>query len=155
MLDIVQALEWIRDNSACFGGDPSRGSTRDDMKMMMLSMPWFGTLDAAGLEQFAEATFGALAADALAAYRRLTPDASPTEIACRFVTDRVMWSGAIDWAERKIAGGGAPVYVYRFDYETPALEDRCTMVFDVKSRVEIDPDAELRAVYDRLRSASA
>jgi carboxylesterase type B len=47
--------------------------------------------------------------------------ASPTAIACQFVTDRVMWAGAIDWAERKVAGGGAPVYVYRFDYETPIM----------------------------------
>jgi para-nitrobenzyl esterase len=32
-----------------------------------------------------------------------------------------MWSGSIDWAERKVAGGGAPVYLYRFDYTTPTL----------------------------------
>jgi carboxylesterase type B len=38
-----------------------------------------------------------------------------------FVTDRVMWWGAIDWAQRKVAAGGAPVYVYRFDFATPAL----------------------------------
>jgi para-nitrobenzyl esterase len=97
------------------------GSTRDDMKMMMLGMPWFGVLDDDGLRAMAVATFGALADRALAAYGALFPGASPTEIASRFVTDRVMWSGSIDWAERKVAGGGAPVYVYRFDYTTPTL----------------------------------
>ncbi|MGE3326247.1 MAG: carboxylesterase/lipase family protein [Acidimicrobiia bacterium] len=192
------------------------GSTRDDMKMMMLGMPWFGVLDDAGLAKMAEASFGPLAPRALAAYRTALPGASPTEIATRFVTDRVMWSGSIDWAERKVAGGGAPVYLYRFDYETTALggvlgathggdipfafnnhtynpmagdrpgneafgrvvseafvrfahtgdpnhdglpqwrpyqpDDRCTMVLDERSHLEVDPDRELREVYTELRN---
>jgi para-nitrobenzyl esterase len=37
------------------------------------------------------------------------------------VTDRVMWWGAIDWAQRKIGAGAAPVYVYRFDFASAAL----------------------------------
>jgi para-nitrobenzyl esterase len=193
------------------------GSTRDDMKMMMLGMPWFGTLDDAGLEQMAAATFGDLTERALTVYRAAHPDASPTELATRFVTDRVMWSGGIDWAERKLAGGGAPVYVYRFDYSTPALggvlgathggdipfalnnygtnpmagdrpenaefgrtvseafvrfadtgdpshpglpawrpyrpDDRCTMILDVESRVEVDPEPEIRALWAAFRAA--
>jgi para-nitrobenzyl esterase len=32
-----------------------------------------------------------------------------------------MWVGAIDWAERRAAAGRGPVYVYRFDFETPAM----------------------------------
>jgi para-nitrobenzyl esterase len=97
------------------------GSTKDDMKMMMLGMPWFGRLDDAGLEQMAKGTYGQLADDMIAAYRRTYPDFNPTQIACQFVTDRVMWAGGIDWVERKVSGGGAPVYSYRFDYETSAL----------------------------------
>jgi para-nitrobenzyl esterase len=97
------------------------GSTKDDMKMMMLGMPWFGKLTAAELRPFAVATFGASGEAMLAAYERAYPSASPTELACQFVTDRVMWAGSIDWAERKAAGGGAPVYVYRFDFETPIM----------------------------------
>lgn len=97
------------------------GSTQDDMKMMMLSMPWFGKLDDDGLAKMATATFGELAEPMLAAYKKTYPDAGPTDIACQFVTDRVMWAGAIDWAERKNAAGGAPVYVYRFDYTTPVM----------------------------------
>ncbi|MDY0068438.1 MAG: carboxylesterase family protein [Porticoccaceae bacterium] len=97
------------------------GSTQDDMKMMMLSMPWFGKMDDAGLAKMAAATFGELAEPMLAAYRRTYPDASPTDLACQFVTDRVMWAGSIDWAERKNAAGGAPVYVYRWDYTTPVM----------------------------------
>jgi para-nitrobenzyl esterase len=97
------------------------GSTRDDMKMMMLSQPWFGTLDDAGLAQVAEANFGDLAPDMLAAYRSAMPGASPTDLACSFVTDRVMWAGSIRWAERKAPGSKAPCYLYRWDYESAAM----------------------------------
>jgi para-nitrobenzyl esterase len=190
------------------------GSTQDDMKMMMLSMPWFGRLDDDGLEKMAADTFGNLAGPMLAAYRKAYPDASPTDLACQFVTDRVMWAGSIDWAERKNAGGGEPVYMYRFDYTTPAMggilgaahgvdlpfalnnytytpmagdrpenatmarkvseafvrfahtgdpnhagipewkpyteEQRATLIFDVDTRAETDPRAELRALYGKL-----
>lgn len=97
------------------------GSTKDDMTMMMLGMPWFGRLTDAGLEQMAAASFGALAGRMLAAYRAAHPAATPTELACQFVTDRVMWYGAIDWAERKAKAGAAPVYLYRFDWATDIL----------------------------------
>jgi para-nitrobenzyl esterase len=97
------------------------GSTRDDMKMMMLAMPWFGALDDAGLDAMAGSMFGTAGPEVARAYRAEQPDATPSELACAFVTDRVMWWGAIDWAQRKVAAGGAPVYVYRFDFATPAL----------------------------------
>jgi para-nitrobenzyl esterase len=97
------------------------GSTRDDMKMLMLAQPWFGTLDEAGLAGIAEHNFGPLADDMLAAYRSAMPDASPTDLACSFVTDRVMWAGSIRWAERKAAAGGAPCYMYRWEYASAAM----------------------------------
>lgn len=96
------------------------GSTKDDMKMMMLSMPWFGKLDDGGLAQFFSATYGDLADEMLFQYRRLYPSATPTDIACQSVTDRVMWAGGIDWAERKSVQQAA-VYVYRFDFFSTAL----------------------------------
>jgi para-nitrobenzyl esterase len=97
------------------------GSTKDDMKMMMLGQPWFGTMDDAGLDAMAEGFFGELAGPMLAAYRSEYPSASPTDLACAFVTDRTMWAGSICWAERKAAGGPAPTFLYRWDYETDAL----------------------------------
>jgi para-nitrobenzyl esterase len=97
------------------------GSTRDDMKMMMLGMPWFGNLDDAGLDAMAASVFGAAGPEFAQAYRSEQPGATPTELACALVTDRVMWWGAIDWAQRKVAAGAAPVYVYRFDFASAAL----------------------------------
>jgi para-nitrobenzyl esterase len=194
------------------------GSTKDDMKMMMLNMPWFGTLDDAGLAQMAKSTFGDLAEPMVSAYRRTYPEFSCTQIACQFVTDRVMWAGGIDWVERKVGGGGAPVYSYRFDYETSALggvlgathggdivfalnnypltpmagdrpenarvgqlmseafvqfahrgdpnhaalvdwpayqlDERAVMVFDVEPHLEVDPAAELRELYAKLKESA-
>jgi para-nitrobenzyl esterase len=99
------------------------GYTRDDMTMMMYGMPWFGTLDEAGLAKMAQGNFGAKADAMLAAYRRERPDATPTDIACSFVTDRVMWAGSARWAQRRSeAAGAAPAYVYRFDLETTVLD---------------------------------
>src|SRR3546814_13945414 len=46
------------------------GYTRDDMTMMMYGMPWFGTLDEAGLAKMAETNFGDKGQEILAAYRR-------------------------------------------------------------------------------------
>src|ERR1700678_1962790 len=97
------------------------GSTKDDMKMMMLGLPWFGTLDDAGLDAMAGGVFGPAGPEFAAAHREERPDAPPTVLACAMVTDRVMWWGAIDWAQRKVAAGGAPVYVYRFDFASAAL----------------------------------
>jgi para-nitrobenzyl esterase len=98
------------------------GSTREDMTMIMYGMPWFGTLDAAGGEKIAAGSFGPMGAEILAAYRAERPSATPTEIACQMVTDRVMWMGGNDWAERRFAADGRPAWVYRFDYETTALD---------------------------------
>lgn len=199
-----------------FGKDVAMmvGSTRDDMKMMMLGQPWFGVLDDAGLEKMAQSNFGDLADEMLAAYRATYPDWTPTQIASQFVTDRVMWAGSFHWAEVKARAGGAPVYVYRFDYESTALggvlgathggdlpfalnnyqytpmagerpenealgelmseafvrfahsgnpnhggmpewkpytlEQRDTLVFDVNTRPEADPNPALRKLYSQL-----
>jgi para-nitrobenzyl esterase len=97
------------------------GSTRDDMTMMMLGMPWFGSLDEATMRQMAGGLLGEMAGPIVDEVQRINPKATPTDVFCGLVTDRTMWAGSIEWAERKSAGGSAPVYLYQFDYETPAL----------------------------------
>src|SRR3546814_18154888 len=54
------------------------GYTRDDMTMMMYGMPWFGTLDEAGLAKMEETNFGDKGQEILAAYSRArTPASTP------------------------------------------------------------------------------
>src|SRR5690606_31549140 len=97
------------------------GSTKDDMTMMMLGMPWFGTLDDQGLKGMSSALFGKMGDEVYEAYRQEMPSASQTDIACQMITDRTMWAGSIQWAERRVAAKRGPVYSYRFDLESPAL----------------------------------
>ncbi len=97
------------------------GSTRDDMTLIMFAAPWFGSLDQNGLDQMASSFFGPMTDQVLAAYRQERLDATPTDIACQIVTDRTMWIGSVEWAERRAAAGRGPVYAYRFDFDTPAL----------------------------------
>jgi para-nitrobenzyl esterase len=97
------------------------GSTRDDMTLIMLAAPWFGLLDDAGLEKMSQSFFGPRTKRVLAAYRGEGPGRTPTDIACQIVTDRTMWTGAIDWAQRRAAAGRGPVWAYRFDFATPAM----------------------------------
>lgn len=98
------------------------GTTRDDMTMLMLGMPWFGKLDKAGLVKHSQRLFGESAETVLEAYRDEMPKATATEIACQMVTDRTMWVGSIVWAERRAAAKRGPVYSYQFDFESPALD---------------------------------
>lgn len=97
------------------------GTTKDDMKMIMVTMPWFGNMDDSGLNHMAQGLFGDMTEDVVAAYKAEQPDASPTDIACQMVTDRTMWHGSIAWAEKRAAANIAPVYSYRFDFETTAM----------------------------------
>lgn len=97
------------------------GSAKDDMTLLMFASPWFGALDNDGLEKMARSFFGHATETVLAEYRREKPSATPTEIACQIVTDRTMWTGSIEWAERRAKAACAPTYVYRFDFETPAF----------------------------------
>lgn len=97
------------------------GSTKDDMTMIMYGQPWFGRMPEEGMKKMADGMFGKSSDAIVAEYRLERPDATPTDLACAFITDRVMWAGAATWAERKAAAGGAPAYVYRFDYRSTAL----------------------------------
>jgi para-nitrobenzyl esterase len=58
--------------------------------------------------------------DLIAVYRRSTPGASEFDIVVRLSTDRFYRANAILQAERKLAQGPAPVYMYDFAWTIPA-----------------------------------
>jgi para-nitrobenzyl esterase len=62
---------------------------------------------------------GGDAAAILAELRRLHPDETASDIYFRAYTLRQYRKTAITEAERKAEGGGAPVYMYRLDWQTP------------------------------------
>ena len=56
----------------------------------------------------------------VAAYRAMRPGASPRRLQLAIATDAFARMGSIRFAEARVAAGGAPVWMYRFDWETPA-----------------------------------
>ena len=60
----------------------------------------------------------------IATYRKDRPTASPSDLYFAIATDRMMRMNAITQAERKVAQGAAPAYMYIFAWETPVLDGR-------------------------------
>lgn len=95
------------------------GINKDEMTLFMASAPWFGGLDEAGLEKMAAAIHGPKAPAVLAALRKDFPNDSPTYLACHLTTYGRMFAGSVQIAERKAAQGGAKVWMYLLEWETP------------------------------------
>ena len=55
----------------------------------------------------------------IAGYRELEPEADPSDIYLEATTDSRYMAGHVLQAERKVRQGGAPVYLYLFDWDTP------------------------------------
>ena len=53
-------------------------------------------------------------------YRKASPGLSPYELCVLIQTDSGMGLNSIRLAERKAAAGRAPVYLYNFNWDTPA-----------------------------------
>jgi len=76
-------------------------------------------------------------------YREAHPQASPAERYILMTTDRTYRFDSMTLAQRKAAAGRAPVYMYRFDWETPVQEGKLlahhalelTFVFDNTGKV--------------------
>lgn len=104
------------------------GSNKDETTFMMKDDPRFGKYDEATmrkvviefLKQRIGAQLPAERADKLiAAYRRTRPGATPHDILIAITSDLIR-VGSIWLAERKAAGGPAPVFMYLFAWESPA-----------------------------------
>ncbi len=94
------------------------GWNKDEMTLFTASQPWFGTLDEAGLAKMA-AGMGPTGPALAAAYKAENPDYTPTHIANRVMGARFV-TGSYLLADQKVRKGGAPVYMYRLTWETPA-----------------------------------
>ena len=55
----------------------------------------------------------------IAGYRELDPDAEPADVYFEATTDARWLAGHVLQAERKVEQGGAPAYLYLFDWDTP------------------------------------
>ncbi len=76
-------------------------------------------------------------------YRDDQPDASPSLLFFIITSDRQMRMNAITQAERKLALGAAPAYMYYFKWQTPVLG----------GRLHTPHDAEMLFVFDNVALA--
>ncbi len=93
------------------------GYNKDEMTLFLASQPWFGRIDDAQLDGMA-AMMGDGAKEAVAAYRAMYPDYSPTHIASAAMGGRFV-RGTYILADQQSRTAEAPVYVYRLTWETP------------------------------------
>jgi para-nitrobenzyl esterase len=98
------------------------GTCKDEMTMFAMSVDP-AAVDRARVVAGARAHFGDHADDVVSVYERTRPAASPFELEIAIGTD-AMRVGSIRIAERLARAGGAPVYTYRFDYESSLHDGR-------------------------------
>lgn len=98
------------------------GSTKDEATLFTSADPHFGTMTeeevrgrfATVLKERGEAAF--------AAYKAHYPGDKPTYWFTSMMTDMGTWMNSIRLAERKAAQGGAPVWMFRFDWHLPIMD---------------------------------
>ena len=92
------------------------GHTRDEGTFFLLNEPKFGKFTLDDVRSRAEAIAPGKAL--VAALQEVRPKSSPSQLMSDLVTATMMFAGSVTIAERK-ATQVAPVYAYRFDWETP------------------------------------
>ncbi len=100
------------------------GSTRHEATLFMgaAGMNATSTMEEDALHAQVEATLGDRTDELLAVYRRGSPDASALDLAVMIQSDLTMRRGSIRFAEQKVRGSSAPVFMYLLAWESPALD---------------------------------
>jgi para-nitrobenzyl esterase len=99
------------------------GTTRDEMTLFTAAIPGLSMLTEEVLPGVATMMNGEDCGELLEVYRRTRPGSTPPERLNALMTDKFR-VGSIRLAERKMAGGDAGVFMYRFDFTTPVLDGR-------------------------------
>ncbi|WP_276352199.1 carboxylesterase/lipase family protein [Cohnella caldifontis] len=98
------------------------GTSKDEATIFLADDPKLGAIDEAGMRRWLKHYVGEAEIDrAVEAYRKDRPDASPNDLVVSIASDKVTIYDAIVQAERKLEQKSAPVYMYRFDWESPML----------------------------------
>jgi para-nitrobenzyl esterase len=100
------------------------GSNQHELTLFVTQDKPLYHLDEQGLQQRTRALVGEQAGEVIETYRRMMPDAAPSDLYFTLASDRRTRLYSIYLAERKARQAGAPAFMYRFDWLTPAWEGR-------------------------------
>src|SRR5579864_4554519 len=99
------------------------GTNQDEMALVLGLDPRVEQLDDAGAQEWILGTLGAAAEHLYPLYRGEHPYWSAGDLLVRLLSD-FMRTRSIRLAERKMAGGNAPVFMYLFCYQSPVVNGR-------------------------------
>ena len=97
------------------------GTNKDEGTLFLSADPVFGTMTEDQARAHFTAMLGPRGEPALQVYKQMRPHDPPTYWVTALMTDLMMRVDSIRLAERKAGQGGAPVFMYRLDWETPVL----------------------------------
>jgi para-nitrobenzyl esterase len=97
------------------------GWNKTESTAFLLGQDELWSLDEEGMKSRVEKLAGADAGRLIELYHKTYPEMSPSAIHFHIASYSGMGSGSVTIAERKMALGKAPAYLYRFDWETPVL----------------------------------
>jgi para-nitrobenzyl esterase len=97
------------------------GSTHDETRAFYVTLPWFAALTPADAGARLVATMKTtpeVAREVYEAYSRDDPRAAPSELFLRITTEYMFGRNSALAAEAKARQGGAPAFLYRFDWSS-------------------------------------
>ena len=157
---------WLPDGPAVSAAVPMMiGTVRTETTMLIgAGDPSTFTLDDAGLRAKLAAWVPEREIDkVIVAFRRFSPDATPSDLFFAITTDRRVRQQAWTQAERKVAQNGAPVWLYEVDWATPVEDGKwrsphsleLAFVFDnvAKSAAMVGTGAAPQALADQMSAA--
>lgn len=100
------------------------GCTRTEMTLFSLNDPSAFSLNESDMRKRVGVLLGARAPDMIGLYRKLNPEASPSDIYFLIASDLRYGAPTMIAAQRRAALGKALVYLYYFTWETPVQGGR-------------------------------
>jgi len=131
------------------------GCTRNEATLFYLRDESVFTLDEAGLRtRVLEMMDETVATRLIDTYKKANPAANASEIFLLIASDRLARRDSIRLAERKFAQGRAPVYMYLFTWNSPALNGRLRAPHTVEIPFVFD-NTDIPAVMTKSPTAKA
>jgi para-nitrobenzyl esterase len=95
------------------------GTTKDEATLFLSADPQFGRLSEEQVRQRARALAGPKGDAGIDAFKTLRPNDAPFYWLTSLMTAQGTWMNSIRLAERKFDQHGAPVFMFRLDWEAP------------------------------------